>query len=299
MDTMIQDIQEWLPLATKGRLYGALLAEHDNAETQAKMRETGMYLSREAIYFYEDTHTGNIDKLLDGGFMVQINFNWKPTSVPVTFPTDKKMIRNRAEQFFSYYEPRKDQIPLVVNENEYDNDHYRDWNNTSIDDYLEELAIVTEVGHEYGFKVADAAITGNNLERWTWCQLRGEMADWWEQRYFVGKNNAYWRMVALVTKFAMGVRDIPIDYINHHWYNEERCHGGLSLAIACYKRIIGKIGLPLVNNEWGLDINSQHLFEETKKEVENAGAHILVAYSGVNEPGKPIRLTDEMLSMLH
>jgi hypothetical protein len=278
------------------RLYGVLLAEHDHDQTETKMRQTGLYMTREAIYFFQETHNNNIDRFLQEGVMVQINFNYKPTSTPVLFPTDTVMIRRKAEEFFSYYAPYKDKI-IVVCENEWDNGHYRE--EIILEDYFEELKIVVEVGHKYGFKVADAAITGNNLQRWAWSQLRGEMRDWWSDNYFIGKDNEYWRMVALVTKYARGIREIPIDYINTHWYNKSDCYDGYPLAVMLYKRIIGKPNLPLINNEWGIKTNDKALFDATKREIEKAGAKILVAYSGVNAEGKAVQLTDEMLEELH
>ena len=281
------------------RLYGALLAQLDHDETEAKMLQTGMYMTREAIMFSVETHNNNIDGFLEAGYMVQINFNWMPTSTPVPFPTDARMIRRKAEEFFRYYQEYRSQIPVVVVENEWDNGHYRDWENTTIEDYLAELAIVVEVGHSYGFKVTDAGITGNNLQRWTYSQLRGDMKEWWKQHYFIGRDNEYEKMFVLIAKYAKGIRDIPIDYVNTHWYNKDTCHDGYPVAIAAYKRIIGKTNLPLVNNEWGIKTNNKELFDQTKREIEKAGAQILVAYSGVNAEGKAIQLTDEMLAELH
>jgi hypothetical protein len=81
------------------------------------------------------------------------------------------MIRAKAKAFFTYYKKWINQIPVVVCENEWDNELYRDFSKTTVSDYVTELSIVVDEGHKAGFKVADAGITSNNLGRWVYSQM--------------------------------------------------------------------------------------------------------------------------------
>lgn len=275
---------------------GAMYAQQDPPQIIEATENSGLNSIRIPVYFDDNYKNNNADQYLAAGYHVQLNFNYKATGVTVPFPIDSAFIRSQAERFFQYYRPYLDQIPVVVCENEWDN---RDYHSGPISDYIKELKIVVDIAHKYGFKITDGGITGNNLGRWTYTQLSGDSAAWWKDNYFIGENNESWdQMLQDVADFTRMIKGVPLDYINTHWYNKDNCPGGYPIAIEKYKQATGKGFIPLCNNEFGIKINSEELWIKTLDEIEAAGAEIMIAYSGVNQPGKAITLTDRMLKEL-
>lgn len=279
--------------------FGLMQSVDDKAVVKKTMQTAGINLIRLPLYFERTTKGNVIDDFLNAGFNVAINFNWKNTSTPITFPKDTNFIRQQAKAFFQYYQKWLPQIPFVVCENEWDNDHYRDWKNTTIQDYITELKIVIDEGHKYGFKIAAAGITGNSLGRWTYSQLTGSAATSWNSKYYVGSSNAnYQPMLKLVNEFARLIRDVDIDYLNTHWYNNNgRCSGGYAQAYDFWAKATGKEHLPRINNEFGFRLDGIELCKCTIKEMRDAKVVYAIAYSGsTNTPAQ--RWTPEMLKEL-
>jgi hypothetical protein len=164
-----------------------------------------------------------------------------------------------------------------------------------LQDYLKELAVITFIGHKYGYNIADAGITSASLQRWTYSQLTGYDAIQWRQNYYVGLNNNYQTFVEYINSYIDGIKSIDIDFCNVHWYNGIKCSGGFNLASSTFMKACGKTAV--ICNEFGIRMNSVSLFDSTVNEIRSKVKYA-VAYSGKNDPGKAINLTSEMLNGL-
>lgn len=281
--------------------WGLMQAQDNTTETKAILNGSAVNMVRVPIYFSDTKVTSNVaDDYLKNGYKVQINLNWKATGTAVEFPTDETIIRSKAVEFFKYYLPYKALIPVVVVENEWDNltslHGPGAYHTGTVQQYLKELSIITEIGHKYGFKIASAGITGNNLQRWTYSQLTGAEQAWWKANYFVGLSANYELMIATVNEFAAGIKNIDVDYINTHWYNKTSCPGGYPIATALWLKACGKT--KFINNEFGIKTKNLALFTATIAEMKLAGAEIAIIYSGVDAPDNAVRITNEMYKTL-
>lgn len=276
--------------------HGLLVAKGGFDSTAEQLDYAGIKLTRLNLFLSEKTKSGVIDKYLKNGYHVQVNLNWANVAFgPQPFPTNIENIKKRAEEFFKYYAPQKDQIPVVVVENEWDNILYH---KGSIDDYLNELAAITEVGHKYGFKIADAGITSTGLRRWAYTQFsEEEAAEWFEQYWVGGKLDNFNLLVKAVNYYTASIRNIPIDYLNVHWYNIDGCFDGFDKCTEAYKEASNKTSL--ICNEFGIKLNSEELFDATVNELSGRVAYA-IAYSGTGTgDGKSaVRITDSMLAHL-
>src|SRR6478735_2020816 len=292
-DTLFKTIHDTVRIdnAAAKTIFGVLNAEKSVAESETIMRESGVNVQRVAMFFSTTYFSKSADQYIKDGFNVQINFNYKPTTGPVAWCTDTAFIRKQAKLFFAYYKPYIKQIPLVAVENEWDNVLYHTGN---IDDYLRELAIVVDEGHKAGFKVTDAAITSNALQRWNYSQLSTNCANWWKAHYFVGLQNDYTNYINSINYYASKVKSIPIDYINFHWYNNTACSNGLSSALYNWLTATGKS--VSTTNEWG--VKDTALWSCTVAEVIGVNPAHAIAYSGVNDPNNAALLTADMLKVL-
>src|SRR6478735_1719820 len=292
-DTLFKTIHDTVRIdnAAAKTIFGVLNAEKSIAESETIMRESGVNVQRVAMFFSTTYFSKSADQYIKDGFNVQINFNYKPTTGPVAWCTDTAFIRKQAKLFFAYYKPYIKQVTLVAVENEWDNVLYHVG---SIDDYLRELAIVVDEGHKAGFKVTDAAITSNALQRWNYSQLSTNCANWWKAHYFVGLQNDYTNYINSIHYYASKVKGIPIDYINFHWYNNTACSNGLSSALYNWLTATGKS--VSTTNEWG--VKDTALWSCTVAEVIGVNPAHAIAYSGVNDPNNAALLTADMLKVL-
>ena len=102
----------------------------------------GVKLVRNQLILSKKTSSSWIDQYIQDGYKVQINLNWSATAMgPVDYPTDLDEVKERAEEFFQYYAPYVNSIPVVVVENEWDNPIFH---NGDISDYMAELAAITD-----------------------------------------------------------------------------------------------------------------------------------------------------------
>ena len=277
-----------------GTTFGLMEANADNNETQTDMANGDVNLVREPIFLSEATSSKTIDDFLESGYNVQINANWYSAANGTRgFPTNIDQVKARAEDFFQYYAPYKNQIPFVAIENEWD---YDAQHGGSIPDYLAELSAITDVAHKYGFKVSDGAITGTALRRWMYSQLSGDEQDEWKQDYYIGLNYDYDEIMDIVNTFIDGVQNINIDYLNVHWYNVTGCYYGFETATQTYLEACNK--KLLVCNEFGIRTNSLNLFDQTVDEIKQGNPVYAIAYSGGNKDNS-VQLTDAMLGDLH
>lgn len=256
--------------------FGLMQAQSSQTQTTALLEDNEITLVRVPVYFSKETSNSAVDYYLNNGFSVAINFNYAATATPVAFPTDSAMIQDKAEQFFSHYQKYLSQIPVVVVENEWDNGIYLDigtgYHKGSIQDYLNELSIIAGIAHKYGFKVADAGITDAAIKRW-----------------YAGQLN--------IDEYITGVKNITIDFINMHWYvNANGAYDfDLRTIAAKYKDACSK--KYIISNEFGMRINDQALWTKLIDGFRGF-MPIAIAYSGVSDPKKAIRLSDEMLKEL-
>jgi hypothetical protein len=276
--------------AAQSTEFGILVAQSTVSEIQQQMVRTGIKLVRAQVIFSKETSSKTVDQYLKNGFHVMINYNWKETNVTVPFPTDAKFINDQAEAFFKYYAPYKSQIPAVVVENEWDNMKYH---SGDIQHYLQELEIITNIGHKYGFKIAGAGITSKGLNLWMSSRTSGDAALMWKKMAGTASDSGYSAYVNRVNTYIAGVKRINVDFMNVHWYNEKECSNNFGKASGAYMEACGKTAV--ICNEFGIRTNSVELFRQTVNEIRN-NVPFAVAYSGVNDPGKAVTLTDEMLA---
>lgn len=276
--------------------HGLLVAKGGFEVVKEKLDYAGIKLTRVSLFLSEKTKSGVIDRYLKAGYHLQVNLNWSNVAFgPQPFPTNINNVKKRAEEFFKNYASQKDQIPLVVVENEWDNVLYH---KGTIDQYLNELAAITEIGHKYGFKIADAGITSTGLRRWAYTQLSAAEADEWFQQYWVGgKMDNFNLLIKAVNYYAEGIRNIPVDYLNVHWYNINGCFDGFDKCAEAYKKACNKTNL--ICNEFGIKLNSEALFEATVNELNGKVAYA-IAYSGTGKGDgeSAVRITDPMLEHL-
>jgi hypothetical protein len=275
--------------------YGLL--EQSTTDTQKKtdMKTANVNVIRLSIYLSQASVNKVIDHYLSAGYHVQISMYWfTGTNLTRGFPgpTDTSTLRSQANAFFQYYQNRESQISFVSIENEWDHTVELGAN---LQDYINELSIMTQVGHNYGFKIADGGITYASLQRWTYSQLTGTAQQLWRQNYFVGLHNNYDSFLNMVNTYISAVKNIDFDYSNVHWYNITKCSNGYRKAshkfmVACNKKTP-------VCNEFGIETSLLSLFTQTVKEI-NGNALYAIAYSGTNQPNKAISLNNSMLQVL-
>ena len=273
-------------------MYGLKSEQKTIPETEALLKSSNINLVRAIVFYRDNYYSKSVDTYLADGYNVQINFNYAPTDDPVDFPTDTAFIRAQAEKFFAYYKPHINKIPVVAVENEWDNLNYH---SNNINFYITELKIVTEVGHKYGFKIADAGFTGAGLQRWTYSKLSGDSAKDWLSKFFVAPGRSdYPVFLAEINTYAAAVKSIPIDYINWHWYGKTGCWNGLQTALSYYLKATGKTNH--ITNEFGAH-DSQY-WNCTVAEVQKAAPPIAIAYSGQSLDSKAVELDLSMLQVL-
>lgn len=280
-------------------LWGIKQSADNNETTKKLLRETCVKCVRIASY-YSDAKVWNpvIDDYLRSGHQVQVNLNWKPTTNPSDYPTNDSMIRAKGEEFFQYYLKYRHLIPVVAIGNEWSN---RNYHSGTISQYLNELSILTEVGHKYEFLISSAGITGSDLGRWVYSRLPADEQKWWKANYFIGLKNNYDLMVKTVDEFCAGVNGIDFDFANTHWYNKDKCAGGYPQALKIYMDACGKDRA--INNEFGIKVSSSKinalgLFAATIAEMKASGVEVAVLYSGDGVGNNAIRITDEMYRTL-
>lgn len=284
--------------------YGCMFFQVPRAEAEERMKTAGFNMVRLTVFLKLTNINLNIDKYLAAGFSVALNVDWQPTNVPTTFPSPEEIpiLRKRAVELFKKYAQYKDQIPFITVGNEWDNLRYY---TNSIDLYLNQLRVVTKLAHKYGFKVADAAISSTALQRWMYSQLSGQEAKQWKMNYFVGNNMPnYEPLLEKVEHYISKIKNIPIDYLNVHWYNIVKCSNGFSKAANTYLTKCNKQAL--LTNEFGIKTSNLNLWKQTVNEVSSypiPGGDIVptqyaVAFSGQGGVNRAIELTDSMLKLL-
>lgn len=271
------------------------------AENESLLRSVNLKTIRLPFFFGQTTtNEKTIDKYLADGFNVAINFNFLSTESAVPFPADSTMIRSKAEYFFNKYAPKKNQIPFVTIENEWDNIRYHLGGTANllvaVPTYLNELSICTEVGHKYGFKIADAGITSTSLRRWMYSVLTGDEQTKWANQYFTAHTrDDYNTLVNTVNQYCLGAVNIPFDFSNTHWYNDSTVNGGFDLASKTFAMACSKQSIYRVNNEFG--VKNTAVWSDTVKEIAGNVAYG-IAYSGQNKINEAVLLSPEMLNLL-
>jgi hypothetical protein len=277
-------------------LFGVLQQQSTVDDDIAMLQRTGLKCIRTQIYFAYNSSNNTIDQYLQKGYQVQINFNYKPTATATPYPTDTAFIRKQARAFFTYYKKWIKQIPVVVCENEWDN---KDYHGYDIAPYLVELSIVVDEGHKQGFLIADAGFTSGNLKRWIYSQLTGIEQAQWKEKYTVVINspeNPFDSMLNQAKIFLNGIKTIPIDYINVHWYNTSLCFNGLPKAAQLYLKACNKTAI--ISNEFGIKVSDTTLLKNTINELRSAGIKMGIAYSGIDAANLAVRLNDDQLKLL-
>ncbi len=262
----------------KPTVFGIMPAYTSIEQKEKLLNETGIKLIRQPYFVQQGTGLDWIIQLLKDGYNVVPNFDWSITLNPVPFPTDLTLLGDKAAQFFSLLYEYKNQILFVACENEWNNILYH---TGTLQDYLTELKIIVEVGHKYGFKIADAAISGSALQMWTYSQLDSTERKDWALNYRVAYNSYNYKLLLqAVDQYTTGIRSIPVDYINVHWYEQDECYHGFKKAADLYKIACDK--KHLVSNEFGIRGEySDDLFKQTVHEVGNNTSHAIL-YIGNN-----------------
>jgi len=290
--------------ATTVTRYGCLFQGLTPAQAKTKMLEAGFDFVRLPLVLSKTTSKDSIDEFLSDGFSVQINLNWQATNDPSDFPKpeDYPEIIELAKEFFEHHKQYKDQIPVICMGNEWDNINYH---TNSIIYYLYGLKVITHVAHTYNFKVADAGISSTSLERWMYSQLSGAEALLWKKDHWVGENKpSYGPLIKRIEYYISQIKNIPIDYLNVHWYNKEKATKDFPKAAGTYLKRCEKT--EIITNEFGVkkttdfDVWQKTVDEVSTFKTDNGEkvTKFALAYSGSGEDGKAIELTDEMLKEL-
>ncbi len=263
--------------------FGLMPANTSLIEKEAILQATGIKTVRQPFFVMQGTGMDWMLQLLKDGYNVIPNFDWSTTVNPAPFPTNSTLIRNEAEQFFYGLKDYVGQIPFIAVENEWNNPNFHTGKSmqSTIQDYLNELAIVTSVGHKYGFKIADAGISGTGLQYWAAYKLSRIDRRKWIREYKVPVNSASWELlINAVEQYMQGIRLIPIDFLNVHWYEQDICYNGFDQAAAFYQNDCKKSNL--ICNEFGIrGTYSNDLLSETINSVKGI-VDYAVLYSGNN-----------------
>ncbi len=284
--------QQQLPYQTT---FGLIEEKATDNQEQTDMKTANVNLIRLTMFLSQTAVGKTVDEYLSKGYNVQISLSWfTGTNGNRGFPKgkDTNALKTQADAFFKYYADRKKQIPFVSIENEWDHEVQ---NGAKVQDYINELTIMTTIGHKYGFKISDAGSTHTSLQRWMYSQLTGTAQEEWKNDYYVGLNNDYDGFSDMMNSYIAGVQKINFDYCNVHWYNNTTCADGFSDASQTFMKACNK--KTVVSNEFGVRSNSLSLFTQTVDEM-NGNALYAVAYSGTNQDQKAIKLTNPMLKVL-
>ncbi len=282
--------QQLKPLQT---IYGLIEEKASDNQIQADMKTADVDVVRLTMFLSQTTVGKTVDDYISKGYNVQISLSWYTgTNGNRGFPKDTNALKTQADAFFKYYADRKKQIPFVSIENEWDHEVQ---NGANVQDYINELTIMTSIGHKYGFKIADAGLTHASLQRWMYSQLTGTAQEQWKRDYYVGLNNDYDGLLDMVNTYIAGAKKINFDYSNVHWYNNKTCANGFATASQTFMTACNK--KTPVCNEFGIRTNSLTLFTQTVDEI-SGNALYAVAYSGTNQDRKAIKLTKAMLLVL-
>ena len=282
--------QASIPMPT---VFGLIEEDASDDQTKADMKTANVNIIRLTIILSQTSVDKTIDSYLSQGYNVEISVSWfSGVNGSRGFPTDTNAVKSQANAFFQYYASHKNQIPFVSIENEWD---YEVQHGANLQSYLKELSIMNTAGHKYGFKIADGGITSGSLQRWVYSQLSGTAQEEWKNNYYVGLNNDYDAFMNIINTFIAAAKNINFDYSNVHWYNTIKCNNGYSTASKTFMTACNK--KTTVCNEFGIRTNSLALFTQTVTEI-TGNALYAVAYSGTNQKGKAIKLTDAMLTVL-
>ena len=135
------------------------------------------------------------------------------------------------------------------------------------------------------------------MRRWTYSTLSGDAADTWADNYFVGPTlDSYTTTVQTVNNYAAALSNIPIDYLNVHWYNIDQCYHGFKTASQAYLRACNK--QLIMTNEFGIKTDSNQLFYDTVDELRDVASFAICYSNNNNNPGGAIYLTDDMIEYL-
>ncbi|MGN6352812.1 MAG: hypothetical protein ACTHLB_05450 [Parafilimonas sp.] len=265
--------------------FGILQEKYNAQQTINLAKEAGINLVRAAVNFKDDYISKKIDAYLKAGLQVQINFNYKQSPNGIPFPTDLNFVARQAQLFFNYHLPYVRQIPYVAVENEWCNPQYH---TGTVQDYINELKVVVEIAHAHGFKVADSGTTTVGLTGWYASTLNPIELLAFRKDYFINK-----KIIPYVNQFVNLIREVPVDYLNVHLYNEN--FGGRFPKITeAFANACGKEALTC--NEFG--VKKSELWATTVAEIKACNLHHAIAYSGMNKPGKAIQLTEKNLQLL-
>jgi hypothetical protein len=276
--------------------FGLIEENTTEDQTKADMKKANVNIIRLTIFLSQTTVNKNIDNYLSQGYNVQISVSWftgTNTNRGFPSPKDTSAVRSQANAFFKHYSNRKNQISFVSVENEWD--HEVQAGSGKLQDYINELSIITSVGHKYGFKISDGGITYASLQRWTYSQLTGNAQEQWRRCYYVGLNDNYDAFLNMINTYIAGAKKIGFDYSNVHWYNAMMCSNGYGTASSTFMNACNK--KTSVCNEFGIKTSSLTLFTETVDEI-TGNSKYAVAYSGTNQENKAIKLTNSMLLVL-
>jgi hypothetical protein len=160
----------------------------------------------------------------------------------------------------------------VAIENEWDNgiliDTLDGYHAGTIQQYLAELSICTEVFQSYGFKVSDAGITDGALKNWA----KGKLD---------------------ISEYTEGIKSIPFNYLNVHAYTSDEIAALFNVITVskAYQQEAGKDDV--VSNEFGIRSANLALWKTFVAQIKSFVKYG-IAYSGTTT-SQAIPLTQDML----
>lgn len=250
--------------------------------------------------------------------VLNISYRQQATSESVFCPADSlNSFKKKVEEILTSV----NNVPLVVLENEEANKGYRNFSNTSLNDYINELKAACEVAHELNVKCTNGGLTTVPIviATYRWLDsINSKDAAWFLKncvpvrlQYAAcnkGKRKTLEAQVSDVNYLLNQYKVIPIDFINVHTYfplnkrggydvnNKDTSAAGLSQVISFVK---AKTGKNVISNETGTLNQNEHLVNNVLAAYEKENIEYLLWWSGDGGDGKakPLHNADGSLTV--
>jgi hypothetical protein len=289
-------------------IHGALLTTGSSANNITGLNNLGLDWARTAY----NSNGPNATYSDYSAFKQLWNYNPANPNVnnTVTLSTDTADFACRMDSVLN--EEGSTNIKAVCIINEPNNFGY--WN-TSAKNMLNLIRAATDVAHEHGFEAYDGGITGPIMNFMVYEDYikRGfpDSAEDYKTRAFPsGTNPANWRTsstqgpkIRFLDTLLAGLKDIPTDGINVHWYETVRDEDSLKattspLTFIQTARYLSRVtGKPAMSNEYGTNNNSTITLMQQQVDVVQQALHMKYAF-WFSTPEHPLTNTNGTLTPL-
>ncbi|MBS1729905.1 MAG: hypothetical protein JSS67_03910 [Bacteroidetes bacterium] len=310
------------PAYTPGNTqFGVMFADISSAQDkleilkQLRVKTTRMTLSM-------DTWNGqnsNLEALQNAGYKVLLNVYWKKirnddgTKTPQPFPTGSELdvYRTKLNDILSKYKP---EVLLVENEELVLKFHSGD-----ISNYLNMLKVAVDVAHSKGVKVSDGGITNPQISLLVYNYLLNQNQRDEANRFAnstmntrilkfsqnQNMNSDIGKKLAQAQELVEGLKNINIDYVNLHWYEQMGTKastsnntnavstGQLGRAVDFLSKLTGK---PVILGECGQVDADETLTSSMLQEIANTGVPYAIWLSSNNGTTKALNSGNSLLA---